>query len=151
MLFAMQISWRQRGLLVSVLLSHSIIVLEEPGVPSRHGFPVRAPHRAGGCGGSRAEESKLASSTAAGERSLPAPGCAATRHTELRQTAHRGQFLREKPRGGCCEGSVLPHPNPVSLPTAKPSCRVVRGTRGDALHQAPSCPCCHPAPNRAQR
>lgn len=44
MLFALQISWRQRGLLVSVLLSHLIIVLEEPGVSSRHAFPPQARH-----------------------------------------------------------------------------------------------------------
>lgn len=71
----MQISWRQRGLLVSVFLSHSIILLEEPGVSSRCGFPPQARHW--GARGKRVrrgkempeqgkfseEESKLTSST----------------------------------------------------------------------------------------
>lgn len=56
MLFAMQISWRQRGLLVSVFLSHSIIVLEEPGVSSRRGFPPQARHQ--GAGGKHVQRSK---------------------------------------------------------------------------------------------
>lgn len=81
MLFAMQISWRQRGLLVSVFLSHSIIVLEDPGISSRHGFSPQARHQ--GAGGKRIqrgkemleqkkgseEESKLTSTT-----QLPLPG-----------------------------------------------------------------------------
>jgi len=75
MLFAMQISWRQQGLLVSVFLSHSIIVLEEPGISSHRGVPPQA--RYGGAGGKcvrhskempergkfSEEESKLTSST----------------------------------------------------------------------------------------
>lgn len=52
----MQISWRQRGLLVSVFLSHSIIVLEEPGVSSRRGFPPQARHQ--GAGGKHVRRGK---------------------------------------------------------------------------------------------
>lgn len=77
----MQMSWRQRGLLVSVFLSHPIMLLEEPGVSSRRGLAPQARHR--GARGKRVrrgqetpergkfseEKSKLTSTTR-----LPLPG-----------------------------------------------------------------------------
>lgn len=134
----MQISWRQRGLLVSVLLSHSIIVLEEPGVPSRHGFPAQPPHRHGGARGLPCRAKLIVIQhccwgAMAAQRGVCRP--ADTAHT-----AHGGNSYGKAKMWAGWVGNVMPGPNSL-LHIPKPSRSVVsrdQGMRCTRLRAAPT-------------